>query len=303
MTKIEADGRPRGGPARDETAPACKRTHASVPRRFADVLDDNVGAAAAGRGADLACEVGRVMIEYGLGTETHGPFRLVCCCRREHAGAGEPGELDRRLTHAAAAGENEHDVARGHASKPQHVCGGQKRQRKRGRVDVVHMFWQRHEVVDGDRQELRVAAVAEQAEHIVGAAELVTAPAARDAAPATDPGLQHDARAHRNGPAAGFHDVAGHVAPGDVGQRNRDARNAPSLPEIQMIERAGTDAHDRVAAARTRLRRVFVLQDLGRSMVVEANRFHVRRPRSPRSVRGPAYRVPASLFRDRPRRR
>ena len=41
------------------------------------MLDDNVGAVAAGRGADLAREVGRVMIEYGLGTETHGPFRLM----------------------------------------------------------------------------------------------------------------------------------------------------------------------------------------------------------------------------------
>ena len=51
-------------------------------------------------------------------------------------------------------------------------------------------------------------------------------------------------------------------------------RQAAPLPEVEMIQRAGADAHQHLARRRHRIRRVLVAQDLGAAVLMEANRAH-----------------------------
>ena len=87
------------------------------------------------------------------------------------------------------------------------------------------------------------------------------------------PGARHPA-ARRDRAAAGVDDFPRDIAPRDVRQGNADAFDAASLPEIEVVERAGADANDRMAGARFRIGRLLELQDFGTAMTVESNRFH-----------------------------
>jgi hypothetical protein len=65
--------------------------------------------------------------------------------------------------------------------------------------------------------------------------------------------------------------LAGDVASGDM-RELRDSRNAAALPEVQMVERAGADPHDRVARRRRRLGHVALGQHVRAAMRRDGNR-------------------------------
>ena len=70
------------------------------------------------------------------------------------------------------------------------------------------------------------------------------------------------------------HDLAGHVGARNVGEGNLDPLDAPALPEVEVVERAGADAHERIAGVNRRIRRLFVAEDIGSSVLMETNGFH-----------------------------
>jgi hypothetical protein len=112
------------------------------------------------------------------------------------------------------------------------------------------------------------------AQHLVVRAFVVASGQARGAADAAETGLQHDPRTRWHVEARRRDHFAGDVAARDVRQRNRDPWQASSLPEVQMIQRAGANAHQRLTRRRDRIRRVLVAQDLGTAVLMEANSLH-----------------------------
>src|SRR6188768_2732740 len=56
-------------------------------------------------------------------------------------------------------------------------------------------------------------------------------------------------------------------------QRKRDAGDAATLPQIEMVQRAGADAHQGAAASGHG--GLLVSKDFGSAVRVKANRFHV----------------------------
>ena|SRR6185312_5264239 len=58
-------------------------------------------------------------------------------------------------------------------------------------------------------------------------------------------------------------------------QRKRDAGDAATLPQIEMVQRAGADAHQGAAASGHGIGGLLVSKDFGSAVRVKANRFHV----------------------------
>jgi hypothetical protein len=58
-------------------------------------------------------------------------------------------------------------------------------------------------------------------------------------------------------------------------QRNRDPRQAATLPEVEMIQRARAHAHECFAGTRHRIRRVLVAQDLRAAVLMESDGVHL----------------------------
>jgi hypothetical protein len=62
-----------------------------------------------------------------------------------------------------------------------------------------------------------------------------------------EPGLQEHSRPGSHWPTAVIHDLAGDVAARDMRQRNRDPIEPATLPQIDVIEGARLDPHDRAS--------------------------------------------------------
>ena len=75
--------------------------------------------------------------------------------------------------------------------------------------------------------------------------------------------------------AAGVDDLARDITAGDMGQRQRDSPDAAPLPEVEMIERARANPHDRATVARRRVRRILVAKNLRAAVLVKSNSLHV----------------------------
>jgi len=87
-------------------------------------------------------------------------------------------------------------------------------------------------------------------------------------------GLHQDARTGGHVGGRRRDDFARHVAARDMRQRNRDPRQAATLPQVEMIQRARADAYECFAGSRHRIRRVLVAQDVWTAMLMEANGLH-----------------------------
>jgi len=74
---------------------------------------------------------------------------------------------------------------------------------------------------------------------------------------------------------ADFGDFAGNVAAGNVRERNFPAGDAFANPEIEMIERAGADAHQNIIRADSRFGDIFVAQDFRAAVFGEDDGFHL----------------------------
>ena len=133
----------------------------------------------------------------------------------------------------------------------------------------------RHQVLDRHLDQLGIASgVVAIAEHLVVRALVVAARQAREAPPAADARLKHHPRARRKIPALRVDDDPGDVAARDVRQRNRDTPQAAPLPQIQVIERAGTNPHQRFARSDDRIGNLLEPQDFRAAVVVEADSLH-----------------------------
>jgi hypothetical protein len=116
----------------------------------------------------------------------------------------------------------------------------------------------------------------------VGRTVNVTSREACGAAPAAQPGLQHDPRAGRHGPARRLRDDDGNIAPADVWQRDPHALETAALPEVEVVEGARAHAHQRLALASHRVGHVLDAEDAGVAVLVE--------PDGPHTVLTPAAR-------------
>ena len=70
-----------------------------------------------------------------------------------------------------------------------------------------------------------------------------------------------------------FHN-SGHVGAGDVGQGELDSRQAPALPDVQVIQRTGLDSDDHFPRAGMGVRGVFVTKFLDSAVLVKSYRLH-----------------------------
>jgi hypothetical protein len=74
--------------------------------------------------------------------------------------------------------------------------------------------------------------------------------------------------------SSGFEDFSRDIAAWNVRQRNADAWNALSLPQVEVVQRASADANERAAGSQRRIRRVLVPEDVGSAMLMEPDGFH-----------------------------
>ncbi len=150
----------------------------------------------------------------------------------------------------------------------------EERQGEGSRGDEVDVGRNRDEVLHRHRHELGVPAVGAQAEHVVLDALIVVPGQARRARAASEAGLKHDTPAGRQLGAAGVDDLASDVAARDVRKREFDAIETAAFPEIQVIQGAGADAHDRSARRGRGVRGVLESEDVEAAMLVESDCFH-----------------------------
>src|SRR6185369_1197512 len=99
-------------------------------------------------------------------------------------------------------------------------------------------------------------------------------PQAGLAAAAADTRLQHHAAPDRHVRRRRRDHLAGDVAAGDVRHRDADAGQAAPRPQIEVIERTGTDAHQDLAWHEVRIRRLLVAKDVRASMLMKTNGPH-----------------------------
>ena len=82
------------------------------PGRLADMFDDDVDAAPVRQPLDFLGDVLLVVVDHLVRARAPRPLQLVVRAgRREHAGAVQPRDLDRRLADAAARRQHQHVVA------------------------------------------------------------------------------------------------------------------------------------------------------------------------------------------------
>jgi hypothetical protein len=150
--------------------------------------------------------------------------------------------LDGSGAHAAACAEDE-DVFTGlqFGAGEQHVPGGLEDQRDAGGFGEGEIFRIGNAIYFGDFDEFGATAVDEVAEIGEAAAAIVLAGNASGAFAAGDAGSENDFLAGADGGDVGadFGDLAGDVAAGDVRERDGDAGEAATDPEVEMIEGAG----------------------------------------------------------------
>ena len=239
------------------------------------MLDDDVSAAAAGDALDLFRVIARVVVEHVLGAECARAIHLVRRRCREHARAGHARELDGRLADAAPAREHEDRVVLAHArARHEHVPRGEKGERERSRGDEVYVCRKRDQILDWDRNHFGVTTIGLETEDVVPDAVIVTPRSAWRALAAADAGLQHHFRAWRDRCVADRRHFTGDIASRDVRQGQRHALDATPLPQVQVIQRTRAHVNNRASGGRLRIRRILVSEDIGVTMLVEANCLH-----------------------------
>src|SRR5436309_5708154 len=189
----------------------------------------------------------------------------------------EPGYLNGGAPDATACSQDEHVFTRPDAaSLDKHVPGGQKNQGNGRGVVESQPFGVGEGIYRGYLYKLGITPVREVPQNRIAPAEAVLALKAKCALHAgksrTDQGLvsrlaMGDARSDA------FHN-SGHVGAGDVGQGELDSRQAPALPDVQVIQRTGLDSDDHFPRAGMGVRGVFVTKFLDSAVLVKSYRLH-----------------------------
>src|SRR5207248_4351810 len=71
-------------------------------------------------------------------------------------------------------------------------------------------------------------------------------------------------------------EVARNVAAGDVRKHQLDAVQTAPLPDVEVIERAGSHAHDRAVRVRSRIRRFLEPEHAGTTVFMKSNAEHAK---------------------------
>jgi hypothetical protein len=162
-------------------------------------------------------------IDYDVGPERLAEADLLGCAHgRDHARPERATELDRRGSGTAGTAEDEQRLALAQRGAPhQPDPGGVERDRKRGRLQVVHRLRDRkREVVQGERL-LGEAAVAEE-----------------------EAGDRHDAIAHaRQGALPRLDDDTAELLAGREGPRRRQGVGPATHEDVGQPERTRRHAH------------------------------------------------------------
>ncbi len=169
----------------------------------------------------------------------------------------------------------EHVVAgRDPGERDQHVPRRQERQREGSGLGEGDVIRNRDQVGDRHGHVVRIAAVRQQTQDVVGGAQVVASRAAGVARAAPKTGLQHDARADRHRPSTSVRDFTGHVAAGDMRERDPQAFEPAAFPQVEMVECAGVHAHDGASRGRRGIRCLLIPDDRRRTVLMESCGFH-----------------------------
>src|SRR5690348_878870 len=233
-----------GGAARNQAAIGGETRERLLPRGGADVLDDDVDAAAAmGEVAHFGCPVGLAVQNHVVGAERFcfGDF-LFAAHGGDDARAKNFGDLNGGAADAAASAEDENFVGwLNLRANNEHVPRGEKNERDGGGFFEAKIAGKRKGVARGSGNVFRIASIAKIAEERVFAAEIVVSGEAGVAVSAGNAGRENDfvARVKMRDEFAGGGDFAGDVAAVYVTNAlrhgNLNSGNAFADPQIEMI--------------------------------------------------------------------
>ena len=242
------------------------------------MLHDHVHAALAGDLLDLGRNILLVVIDHVVGAEFARLRELALAARGgDHAALEQLGDLDGGGADAARRRQHQHVLAGLKlGARHEHVPRGKKHQGRGGGILEAHVVGNLNDAVLGRREQFRIAAVDGVAEHGEAAAEVVIAREALLAlAAALSRGKQYaPARLDALAEFADRDHFARDVAAQDVGHRELHAGDAGAYEQVEMIQRAGTDADQDLVGFDLRLRHVVVDEHFGTAMLVNAGCFH-----------------------------
>ncbi len=195
----------------------------------------------------------------------------------DHARACILRELDRRAAHSASRAEHKHRLARPKLRAPQqHVPRRQEHEWNSRRLFKGKLAGNRQHIHGRRFHIFGATPVVHLPEEGVLAAEIIPAGETLLARAVGDARLQQNLSAYLGARHrfADLRDLASDVASGNVRQRNRHAGNAPAQPQIEVVQRAGTDADQNFVRAHLRLRRVGVTQHFRPAVLGINDRLH-----------------------------
>src|SRR6266571_3348611 len=252
--------------ARDQAASWSEAGEALFPSSRADVLEDDVDAALASDAANFLADFLRFVVDHVIGAKLPGFLELfVAAGRGDDARAEEFGDLYRSAADAAPCSQDEHVFA-GLQLGPgdEHVPGGLEHERYRSSLFERQIFRVRQAIHFRGADEFSATAVNHVAKIGGLPAVVVQTSYASRAFAAANQRREHDllADASRGYIRSYFRDFAGHVAAGNVRQRDRHVWQAAAHPKIQVIQRTGLNADEDFVWADGGVRCVCVLQDV-----------------------------------------
>lgn len=252
------------------------------------MLEYDVDAAVVREAADFFGDGHDAVVNHFICANLLGFFEsFIIAGRGDYVRAEELRNLNRGAADAAARGENEHAFAGLQLrAVDEHVPSRLEDQRDSGGLRPIQIFGIRKAVDFRATDEFRESSVDHVAKIGVVAAQVVVAGQASGTFAAGDPGSENDflADMDRVYLGADFGDFAGDIAARDMRERNRDARQTSADPEVEMIQRAGVDAHKDVVGAQVGFVDVGVVEDGRVAVLVEEDGFHM-------SLRSYMYRI------------
>lgn len=264
--------------AGDESAAGSETGEAVIPRNNADVFENDVDAALVGDAANLVANFLRFVIDDMVGAEFFGFGELlVGAGGGNHMRAKEFGDLYGGCSNAAACAEDEHIFAGlKFGAGEQHVPSGLEDQRDGSGFFPLEIFGIGEAVDLGDTDQFSAAAVNHVTKVRGLSAAIVEACDTSRTFTTANQWREHYllANAYCCDIRTNLLDFTRNVAAGDVRKRNRNVEQATAHPQVQMIERASSDAHNNVVSARPGLRRIGVFQDFRPAVLVKQDCIH-----------------------------
>jgi hypothetical protein len=264
--------------AGDEAAAGSETRDAVVPRRGANVLKDDADAAFVRDAADFVANFLRFVIDEVVGAQLFGFLELfIGAGGGDDARAKKFRDLNGGGPHPTARSEDENVLARlQFGAADEHVPGCLKNEGDGGGFFKGKIFGIREAIHFWNADEFGAAAVNHVTEIGELAAAVVEAGDAGGTFAAADTGSEEDFLANADGGdfGADLRDFAGDVAARNVREGERNAWQTLADPEVEMIERAGFDAHKNFVGLDCRLRNIDEFENVRRTVLLENDGFH-----------------------------